>query len=92
MAKKHELSVRGRSIREDENGLVSLSDIWSAAGFKVNQKPAQWQRLPSTLKLMSALMERIGLVGKSHKGGKVTAQSIYYSRKDIGRGEQASFM
>jgi hypothetical protein len=81
---KFSLVVRGRSIRVDANGLVSLTDIWSAAGFKVNQRPAQWWRLPSSVKLTAALMERLGLVGKSHKSKKITTSSVYYSSKASG--------
>lgn len=77
-----DLKVRGRSIRSDENGLICLTDIWEAAGFKVNQKPAQWQRLDSTKKLMMALMERV--VGKSHNSKKISAKSIYYARGSAG--------
>ena len=72
------LTVRGRSIRVDENGLVCLSDIWSAAGFKVNQRPGQWWRLPSTQKLAAALLERI--MGLSHNSSKIRIRSIFYSK------------
>jgi hypothetical protein len=77
-----ELVIRGRTIRSDDNGLICLTDIWEAAGFKVNQKPGQWQRLDSTKKLMVAVMERIG--GKSHNSKKVTVKSIYYTRGSAG--------
>lgn len=76
------LAVRGRLIRVDENGLVSLTDVWSAAGFKVNQRPAQWWRLPSTQKLSVALLDR--LMGKSHKGEKYRVSSVYYASRANG--------
>lgn len=76
--------LRGRSIRVDENGLVCLSDIWSAAGFSVNQKPAQWWRLPSTPKLAIALLEKMG---KSHRSGNFSIKSVYYTK--TGRGGAA---
>ncbi|MBN8968967.1 MAG: KilA-N domain-containing protein [Rhizobiales bacterium] len=78
----NDLKIRGRSIRSDENGLICLTDIWDAAGFKVNQKPGQWQRLDSTQKLFSALLERI--VGKSHNSKKISVKSIYYSKGAAG--------
>ena len=81
MSKKFDLIVRGKTIRVDENGLVSLTDIWSAAGYRVNQRPAQWWRLPSSVKLAIALMERLGIVGKSHNGRKIRTTSIYYSKR-----------
>ena len=77
-----DLKIRGQLIRSDANGLISLTDIWAAAGFTVNQKPGQWQRLDSTKKLMMALMDRI--VGKSHKSGKIAVNSIYYSKGTAG--------
>lgn len=61
-----ELVLRGRKVRVDELGFVSLNDIHRAAGFKVNKRPAQWQRLPTTNPLIIATYERV--VGKSHKG------------------------
>jgi hypothetical protein len=69
-----DLKIRGQTIRADANGLISLTDIWAAAGFSVNQKPGHWQRHDSTQKLMVALMERIG--GK-HNSGKISVKSIY---------------
>jgi KilA domain-containing protein len=77
-----DLKIRGQLIRSDSNGLISLTDIWGAAGFTVNQKPGQWQRLDSSQKLMMALMERI--VGKSHNSGKIAVKSIYYSKGSAG--------
>lgn len=74
----NDLKIRGRTIRSDENGLICLTDIWAAAGFKVNQKPGQWQRLDSSQKLMMALIDRI--VGKSHNSKKITMKSIYYAK------------
>jgi hypothetical protein len=73
-----DLKIRGQLIRSDVNGLISLTDIWAAAGFTVNQKPGQWQRLDSSQKLMMALMERI--VEKSHNSGKIAVKSVYYAK------------
>ncbi len=67
MAKVTELILRGRTIRIDSEGFVSLNDIHRAGGFGENKRPAQWQRLPSTNPLIVATYERV--VGKSHKGG-----------------------
>lgn len=64
--------LRGRTIRVDDTGFVSLNDIHRAAGFSKNKRPAQWQRLPATNALIIATYERV--VGKSHKGGiKISA-------------------
>ena len=37
--------LRGRKIRSDANGLISLKDIQSAAGFRTSHFPAEWRRL-----------------------------------------------
>jgi hypothetical protein len=67
--------VRGRVIRSDDNGLINLTDIWTAAGFSTNQKPGDWRRLPSSGKLITALLERI--MGKSHNKSKIRVSSVY---------------
>lgn len=50
--------IRGRAIHVDKNGFVCLNDIWSAAGFTVRQKPADWKDLPTTGRLIIALLDR----------------------------------
>jgi hypothetical protein len=77
-----DLKVRGQTIRSDENGLISLSDIWKAAGFTVNQKPGQWQGHDSTRKLMLALLERIG--AQNHNSKKISVKTIYCSKGAAG--------
>lgn len=77
-----ELKVRGRSIRSDDNGLICLTDIWDAAGFSVNQKPADWRALPATGRLIDALANRIA--GLSGNKTKPSMKSMYYSK--VGRG------
>ena len=66
-----DLVLRGRKIRVNAEGFVSLTDIHRSGGFSVNKKPSQWQRLPSTNPLIIATYERV--VGKSHKGGFKTS-------------------
>lgn len=68
--------IRGRTIRVDANGLVCLNDIHTAAGFSVNQKPAQWRRLPMVVQLTAVLMERI--MGISHNS-KISVQTVIYA-------------
>lgn len=58
-----DLVLRGRSIRVDEDGFVSLNDIYAVSGLRKKRVPYEWQRLPSTQELMIALHERI--TGKS---------------------------
>ena len=57
------LSIRGKSIRVDENGLACLNDIWTAAGFTKNQRPGDWTRLGTTHKRIERVLELI--TGKS---------------------------
>jgi hypothetical protein len=73
-----DLKIRGQFIRSDENGLISLTDIWKAAGFSANQKPGQWQGHDSTRKLMLALLERIG--AKNPNSKKITVKTIYCAK------------
>ncbi|MBZ5757975.1 KilA-N domain-containing protein [Rhizobium sp. VS19-DR104.2] len=69
-------------IRVDENGLVCLNDIHTAAGFSKNQTPADWQRLPSYLKEYPILLKKI--TGKSRDWTKEEARSVAYSKKGVG--------
>ncbi|MBI1179338.1 MAG: hypothetical protein GC201_02190 [Alphaproteobacteria bacterium] len=69
--------LRGKTIREDENGLVNLSDIYQAAGKPNNKRPAQWGRLDTAVNFIIAVHERV--VGKSHKGAKMTMKPVYYT-------------
>lgn len=57
------LILRGRKIRVDDDGFVSLNDIYSVSGLRKKRVPYEWQRLPSTQDLIVALHERI--TGKS---------------------------
>ena len=40
--KNSSLKLRGRSVRVDEAGRVSLNDIHTAGRFSKNQKPSDW--------------------------------------------------
>lgn len=57
------LVIRGKAVRFDENGLACLNDIWTAAGYRKNQRPNDWVRLPTTLKRIERVVELI--TGKS---------------------------
>lgn len=74
--------LKGRQIREDSSGLVSLTDIYEAARSPKNQSPPQWARLPSSGKLVLALHEK--LMGKSHEKAKIRISSIYYTKRGDG--------
>lgn len=57
------LTIRGRAIRVDDNGLACLNDIWKAAGFSKNQRPSDWAALHTTHKRIERVLKLI--TGKS---------------------------
>lgn len=65
-----EFTLRGRLIRVNSEGFVSLNDIHRAAGFKTTKRPYDWQRNPSTNPLIIATYERV--TGKSRKGYRMS--------------------
>jgi hypothetical protein len=69
------LVLRGRNIRFDENGLVCLNDIWKVAGFRKNQQPGEWSRLPGTVKKMERVLELV--TGKSRDYGTADMRMVY---------------
>jgi KilA-N domain len=76
------VKIRGRKVRTDANGFVSLKDLQAAAGFTTNRTPAMWQRLEITKRAMLVMMERI--MRDSHNKSKISVKSIIYSK--VGRG------
>lgn len=81
-----EVILRGRKIRVDDEGFVSLNDIHKAAGFSKNRRPIDWQRLPTRGPLIIALHERI--VGKSHQS-KFRTSDVYRARSGANGGTWA---
>lgn len=52
------LSFNGVDIREDqENGMVSLTDLWKAAGRKRTQAPNFWLTLPRTKRFIEVFLK-----------------------------------
>lgn len=78
MTKLHQkgsLQYDGFTIRSDEqNRLISLTDMWKAVGSPENKAPSQWLRLPESKALASVLKLNMGL---SH---------IYQTRRGRGGG------
>lgn len=58
------IRVRGRLIRQAEDGFVCVTDIHNAAGFTKNQKPGDFIRLPQALAIMPVVHDET--MGKSH--------------------------
>jgi hypothetical protein len=65
-----EFKLRGKLIRVDSEGFVSLNDIHRAAGFKTTKRPHDWQRTPSTNPLIIATYERV--TGESRKTYRIS--------------------
>jgi hypothetical protein len=63
------LTIRGRTVRVDENGLACLNDIWKAAGFSANRRPLDWAALYTTQKRIERVLKLItGKSGNYEKG------------------------
>lgn len=71
--------IRGRAIRVDHAGRVSLNDIWQAAGAPGSQRPSDWAVLPTTTESV-----RVLIAEKSGNKTKSDANSVLYAR--VGRG------
>jgi hypothetical protein len=82
----HEFTLRGKKIRVDADGFVNLNDIHRAAGFRTNNRPVDWQRLPTTNPLIIATYERI--VGKSHQS-KFRTSDVYRAKSGANGGTWA---
>jgi hypothetical protein len=84
MAEMKVMLFKKSKIRVDENGLVCLGDIHTAAGFSKNQKPADWVALPSTQKEVVALIRK--KTGKSGFFDPSDVKGVLYSKKGPGGG------
>jgi hypothetical protein len=82
VSEPNQLTVRGRKIHFDENGLACLGDIHRASGFSKNQKPGDWLRLETTQKLINAVLKKA--TGKSHSWTKSELRSVLYSKNGVG--------
>ena len=81
-----DLILRGKKIRVDDEGFVSLNDIHKASGFSTNRRPIDWHRLPTTGPLIIATHERI--VGKSHQS-KFRTSDVYRAKSGAAGGTWA---
>lgn len=77
-----DLIVRGQKVRFSAEGLARLGDIWSTAGNQKNRTPTDWLRLPTTSRLINALLEKA--TGKSHSWTKSEVRSTHYVQNGIG--------
>ncbi len=84
MPEKKVMLFKKSKIRVDDNGLVCLNDIHTAAGFSKNQGPSDYMALPNAQKEVSALIRK--KTGKSGLFTKEDIKSVWYSRKGPGGG------
>lgn len=84
MAEMQVMIFKKTKIRVDENGLVCLTDIYSAAGFSKNQTPTDWLALPGTQKEVVALIKK--KTGKSGLFAPEDIKAAWYSKKGPGGG------
>lgn len=52
-------------VRQNDRTMVNLTDMWRTHGCPESQRPAQWLRLPNTVRFIDALCRQEN-VGKSH--------------------------
>ena len=78
------LRIRGRLIRVDEFGRVSLNDIHLAGGFSANQKPSDWQALANSKSFIVAVAAKKS--GKSGLLSNTDMKSVFYVKRGAGGG------
>ncbi|MHB2169978.1 KilA-N domain-containing protein [Alsobacter sp. R-9] len=71
-------TLRGRNVRVDAMGRVSLSDLHRAGGFRTNARPHDWLRLATTQTLIQAVLSKV--TGKSRNWAKSDYQSVLYTK------------
>lgn len=81
------LTIRGRAVRFDEDGLACLNDIWRAAGFSKNQRPSDWIALYTTHKRVERVLKLI--TGKSGNYGKEDVRKAWRTKVGAGGGTWA---
>ena len=77
-----DITIRGRKISRDINGLLCLNDIHSAAGFSKNQTPSDWMRLTTTHKRIEHVLKLN--TGKSRNWAKSDFKTAYYTKRGAG--------
>lgn len=81
------LTLRGRKITADANGLICLNDIHKAAGFTKNQTPGDWTALSSTSQKTIQVLKLI--TGKSGNWTKNEYRSVFYAKRGAAGGTYA---
>jgi len=76
IVKEGQLVIRGRSIREDQNGLICLDDIWALSGASDTRRPKHWRT--GVKDLISAVFSK---VRKSDRMDNISIRSIIYAER-----------
>lgn len=71
-----QLVIRGRSIREDQDGLICLDDIWALSGEPRTRRPKHWRTGARTL-----ISELLSKVRNSDRKAKITERSVIYANR-----------
>jgi len=82
--KNSSLKLRGRIVRIDEAGRVSLNDIHTAGNFTKNHKPSDWGALENTKRFIVKVAEKRS--GNSGTLSKMQILSIYCVKMGAGGG------
>lgn len=72
------LIIKGKMIRQDENGFVCLDDLWELSKTQASKQPRYWRRSKHLPELERHLLE---IVRKSHNYSKTTIKSVVYARR-----------
>ncbi len=84
--RQYQLTIRGRSITEDERGWICLDDLWSAAEGDTSKKPAHWRIGKAAQRLVSALAEKIRISDNMSNDDEA---AVIYAKP--GRGNKGTF-
>jgi len=85
-SRQYQLTIRGRSITEDDRGWICLDDLWTAAEGDASQKPAHWKIGKAAQRLVSALAEKIRISDNKPEGDD---DAVIYAKP--GRGNKGTF-
>jgi len=81
------LDRNGVQVEFSKTELVSLTKLWKMAGSPESQKPAQWNRLPETKKLVKQITKEVK-GRKSHNGSQQGSPNMGKSHNGSQQGSQ----
>jgi hypothetical protein len=84
-----ELIIRGKTIREDANGNLSLTDIWRLAGSPSAKSPSDWRQLSTADAYIARVAQKLG---KTYASRVNNRRSVVYSKSGKGGGTFAHIL